>query len=266
MNYIQKFYHFFLYYSYYSKYSIQYSLDDITQPFLFNINCSDFNINIKNLYPDIVDQLYNDTNIINIIFYAYQYLSVNKLKIDDIKTFSRLYIYKLEKYYNNLNSISSYINIFNLYNILPEDYFEYNDTNYNINFNNINNFQNNQYYIMKLNLYYYHNPIFKKFNFYKINQNLQDIKNSLFIFCPIIFFMKIYDNFYSDQKNIIQIPNNYNSYLDNICALCVGFNDNTKLFFIKLSFGTDFGLNGYIYLSYDYLLNKDLCSDFYIMN
>jgi C1A family cysteine protease len=48
-------------------------------------------------------------------------------------------------------------------------------------------------------------------------------------------------------------------------VLCVGYDDNKKLFRIRNSWEKAVGENGYFYIPYDYVTNPDLASDFWVI-
>lgn len=100
----------------------------------------------------------------------------------------------------------------------------------------------------------------------RINQNLNDIKNSLIEEIPVIFGFQVYSYFESYsiyKKGILNLPKKGEKYLGKHCVLIVGFDDNKKMFLIRNSWSTKWGLEGYFYMSYDYVLNPNLSFDFW---
>jgi len=65
--------------------------------------------------------------------------------------------------------------------------------------------------------------------------------------------------FYADGTGMIDYPKDPNTVYGGHAICLVGWNPETKLFKFKNSWGTDWGQDGYGYLSYDYI--KDFCWD-----
>lgn len=47
------------------------------------------------------------------------------------------------------------------------------------------------------------------------------------------------------------------------CVALVGYDDERKAFLVRNSWGTGWGLNGYFWMPYEYVLNTNLCADFW---
>ena len=45
--------------------------------------------------------------------------------------------------------------------------------------------------------------------------------------------------------------------------MIAGYDDSKSQFFVRNSWGTDWGVKGYAWFPYDYITNKSLCSDFW---
>ena len=50
------------------------------------------------------------------------------------------------------------------------------------------------------------------------------------------------------------------------CILMTGYDDNTKLFSFQNSWGESVGDKGYFTIPYEYVLDENLASDFWIIN
>lgn len=107
----------------------------------------------------------------------------------------------------------------------------------------------------------------KQLVYKKVPQNINNIKNVLVSGYPIIFGIQIFNSFETEEvmkTGIVPIPNKKNdSLLGGHAILLVGYNDETKKFKIMNSWGSEVGQKGYFELDYDYVLDKDLASDFW---
>ena len=107
----------------------------------------------------------------------------------------------------------------------------------------------------------------KNFIYLSIDQELINIKNCLYQGYPILLGIELYESSEYDEnlKNgIIPMPDiNNEEYLGGHCILLVGYNDKNKTFCFLNSWGASVGDNGYFYISYDYLLDNKLATDFW---
>jgi C1A family cysteine protease len=83
---------------------------------------------------------------------------------------------------------------------------------------------------------------------------------------PIVFGITIYDSFYDDvvtNTGVVPMPNvNKEQYMGGHCVVLIGWDDTTRRFRCVNSWGSDWGDNGYFYLPYNFITNKDLACDF----
>jgi C1A family cysteine protease len=108
---------------------------------------------------------------------------------------------------------------------------------------------------------------FRQFTYLFISQDLMSIKNSLRTYnSPIIFGIMIYSSFLtetSSKTGIIPLPDkNKDTLLGGHCMTIVGYNDTTQMFTCGNSWGTNWGVKGYCYIPYKYLIDRTLASDF----
>lgn len=98
-----------------------------------------------------------------------------------------------------------------------------------------------------------------------VKLNRDDIRSALADGFPVAFAIKIYDSFQKNNNGFISFPTTeeiaaYDSNGENhshAMVIC-GYNDDEQLFKVRNSWGSDWGDNGYCYLPYAYIENKDL--------
>jgi C1A family cysteine protease len=109
----------------------------------------------------------------------------------------------------------------------------------------------------------------KNFKYRAVRQNENVIKTALYSGFPIIFGVDVYESFQSDESmstGNIPMPDTYTEeLLGGHCILLCGYCDETKLFTFQNSWG-NVGDKGFFTLPYEYVLNKSLSSDFWIIN
>jgi len=104
----------------------------------------------------------------------------------------------------------------------------------------------------------------------RLHPSLDQLKACLNIGSPFVFGMEVYQGFYDlDQKEsdgILKIP-----LLEDVkkkplalhAVLAVGYNEHDKHFKSLNSFVVEFGVKGYFYMPYDYILDQERCFDFW---
>lgn len=89
--------------------------------------------------------------------------------------------------------------------------------------------------------------------YYRVKQNINDLKQCLNEKKIVIFGISIYDSFYKYEH--IELPKKNDKKINDSCMMLVGYNDEEREWLIK---------NEKLYkISFDYLLNKNLCKDFW---
>ena len=104
---------------------------------------------------------------------------------------------------------------------------------------------------------------YKTIKYYKLEQDIYNLKSCLEEGFPFIVAISIYESF--DTKNtihsgIVKIPENNEVLLGSHTVVVVGYDDNYG-FIVSNSFGTYWGINGYCFIPYNYICNKDLAYD-----
>lgn len=107
------------------------------------------------------------------------------------------------------------------------------------------------------------------FRYIRVQQNLVNIKQALVAEFPILVGIKLYNSFESDnvtKTGSVPMPNkNKEACLGGHCCSIIGYDDNTQRFICSNTWGSDWGINGYFTIPYDYILDSSLTSDFWII-
>lgn len=103
----------------------------------------------------------------------------------------------------------------------------------------------------------------------RITQDITHIKYAIQSGFPVVFGLSVFESI--EQKSVIKFgiipfPLNGSKKIGNHCAICCGWDDSRRLFTIMNSWGTNWGDNGYGYISYDYLSNPNFARDFWKIN
>ena len=106
--------------------------------------------------------------------------------------------------------------------------------------------------------------------YHRVNQKIDDIKLALKSGYPVVFGFVVFDSIEKStvtRSGIIPLPGKEDKEIGGHCVLCCGWDDNTRMFEIQNSWGTEWSPRekGYGWMSYDYLSNPDLASDFWVI-
>lgn len=108
---------------------------------------------------------------------------------------------------------------------------------------------------------------FKAITYFNINQTLTDMQSCLAEGNPFVFGWSVYSYFESPEMNttgILKLPISSESLLGGHACLCVGYDNTSKMFLIRNSWGLSWGpFAGYFYMPYEYILDPQLASDFW---
>jgi C1A family cysteine protease len=102
-----------------------------------------------------------------------------------------------------------------------------------------------------------------------VNQILSDIKSSLAQGFPVVIGMSVFESFESDEvkrTGIVPMPGINESVLGGHCMAVVGYDDIKGWWIVRNSWGTKWGDQGYCYIPYQYLTDKNLSDDFWQMS
>lgn len=103
-----------------------------------------------------------------------------------------------------------------------------------------------------------------------IMNDMTSMKNALAHGYPFVVGISIYESFESDQvakTGVVPMPNEETEkLLGGHAVVCVGYDDNRKMWIMRNSWGDQWGSHGYFYLPYQYLLDSDLSTDLWYIS
>ena len=98
------------------------------------------------------------------------------------------------------------------------------------------------------------------------NTVLDDTRTSLASSIPVVLGFTVYESFESDAvtaSGVVPMPGADEQALGGHAVLAVGYDQTTRRFLVRNSWGPDWGMAGYFTIPYDYLTNSDLADDFW---
>lgn len=98
------------------------------------------------------------------------------------------------------------------------------------------------------------------------NTDINQLKGCLAEGYPVVFGFSVYESFESDtvaETGKVNLPKKSEQLLGGHAVLLVGYNDSTKRWLVRNSWGTEWGLKGYFTMPYSYLTNTNLADDFW---
>lgn len=108
----------------------------------------------------------------------------------------------------------------------------------------------------------------KTVTYQRVNQTETDLKQVLSSGLPVVFGFTVFNTIRNPtvtSSGVIPNPTQNAKQVGGHCVLLTGYNDNRRLFQIQNSWGTDWGDSGFGYMSYDYILDPNLASDFWMI-
>jgi len=101
---------------------------------------------------------------------------------------------------------------------------------------------------------------------YKRITSLNDMKGCLASGFPFVFGFSVYESFESEavsRTGIVPMPAAGERVLGGHAVMAVGYDDGTKRFLVRNSWGSEWGMQGHFTMPYQYLANPNLAADFW---
>ena len=105
-------------------------------------------------------------------------------------------------------------------------------------------------------------------SYQRVTRTLNQFKGCLASGFPFVFGFTVYESFESEtvaNTGKLNMPAADEKVVGGHAVLAVGYNDSSKRFIVRNSWGKDWGLKGYFTIPYDYLLDENLSNDFWTM-
>jgi C1A family cysteine protease len=215
-------------------------------------------VDLRNKCPPIYDQGQLGSCTANAIAAVYEF---DQIKENEKEPFvpSRLFIYYNEREMEGTiesdsgAEIRDGIKSINKIGLCPESEWTYDITKFAIK-------PNDECYKVALN--------HKSVKYTRLLQDLEQLKQCLIEGYPFVFGITVFESFESSnvaKTGVVPMPAKNEKQLGGHAIVCVGFNDDTKQFIIRNSWGTTWGDKGYGYLPYEYMINSELASDFWVV-
>lgn len=100
----------------------------------------------------------------------------------------------------------------------------------------------------------------------RVAQVLNQMQGCLAEGYPFVLGITVYDSFESDavaKSGVVPMPGQNEKVIGGHCIVAVGYNNNKRVFVLRNSWGTGWGMQGYFTIPYEYLLDSRLASDFW---
>jgi C1A family cysteine protease len=109
----------------------------------------------------------------------------------------------------------------------------------------------------------------KSLRYHRIKQNSQQLKSALNSGYPVVFGITVYESFESEEvakTGVVPMPTGDEKLLGGHALLLVGYDNESRQWLFRNSWGEEWGDKGYGYLPFKYLAPKNnLAGDFWII-
>jgi C1A family cysteine protease len=109
---------------------------------------------------------------------------------------------------------------------------------------------------------------YKMVSYFRMQHNLAELKSCLASGFPFVFGIKVYASFVGQEvanTGIVNMPKKGEKVAGLHAAVACGYDDSTKRFIVRNSYGKDWGMNGYFTIPYAYVLSPELAHDFWTL-
>ncbi len=105
-------------------------------------------------------------------------------------------------------------------------------------------------------------------NYMRLWQDEHSLKACLVEGFPFVLGISAYESFQSDEvaaTGIVPMPTMTERLLGGHAVMCVGYDDSTRMYIVRNSYGIDWGQQGYFLIPYDYVHHPDLAADMWVV-
>jgi C1A family cysteine protease len=102
-------------------------------------------------------------------------------------------------------------------------------------------------------------------SYYRLHA-ITEMQHTLSLGFPFVFGFSVYESFESAEvakTGIVPLPQLTERVVGGHAVMAVGYNDQQHVFIIRNSWGKQWGLKGYCLMPYEYIMNRNLSSDFW---
>lgn len=100
-----------------------------------------------------------------------------------------------------------------------------------------------------------------------VEQSLCQMQGVLASGFPFILGFSVYSSFEEvGSDGLVPMPGNNESLLGGHAVVAVGYDNPARRFIVRNSWGEGFGDEGHVYFPYEYLTDRDLSSDFWVLS
>lgn len=217
-------------------------------------------VDLREKFPEVYDQGPLGSCTANAIAGCYQFDEM-KQEEEHVFTPSRLFIYYNERLMEGTVGLDSGARIrdgmksINKVGVCPEDLWPY----------NIDRFTD-----APTKECYNNAKLHKAVEYKRVHQDIDQIKACLVEGFPFVFGFNVFKSFGGDWSKVkkggdgvMPIPEDGEDVTGGHAVVCVGFDDDRRLFIVRNSWGKNWGIDGYFYIPYEFLLNQNCCYDFW---
>lgn len=105
--------------------------------------------------------------------------------------------------------------------------------------------------------------------YHSVTQTEHALKEALASGLPVGFGFDVFESFESEavtKSGIAPMPSAHENEIGGHAVALVGYDDTTRMFLVRNSWGDGWGQRGYFWMPYDYVTNPSLASDFWVLS
>jgi C1A family cysteine protease len=105
-------------------------------------------------------------------------------------------------------------------------------------------------------------------NYQRLTPTLSQLQGCLAAGFPFVFGFTVFASWYSKNPRpaTISLPTSNDQAIGGHAVMCVGYDNKTRLFKIRNSWGASAGKSGYFFMPYVYLTSANLAADLWVIN